>query len=786
MEFPDGVVGIIGPNGAGKSTLIEAISWALYGNKSEIVRDGKDGIKRSGAGPNEDCCVQLVFELGGAQYQLKRSMRGKDLKVEAELLANGEVLASSEKSVTAQVEKVLGMDHRAFFISVFARQKELSALSALSPAERKKLIVRMLELDVLQKVIDEIRRDERDEKTALQFVNEQLLAADRRPKREVLSEELSSLNGELEELRTSLDRANAEAARLEQEMEKARGHKDWVALKEEEYRKQERRLMDKRKELEELRAREAVVDRDLQALKVKLADLPNLEARRSEYEDLLRRKEEMESEVRGHEERKAAQASLQRAEDELGKAEASLQHMRAERSKLRNPQESLSTVTKNLEALEDSIGSRKERISSLDAQTRSMRAEIEEMARRQSDVQSLGPDSMCPTCERQLGEHHHYLLSKLLKQSHEKAVALKPLADELAQLRTDLDTEQKRRAALDDRKKKLQTEVIQEQRLDAAIEQAQASVASLVEQRDQLARRLQELGEGGFDEKAYQELRSRLPALKVAAERCQALSGEGARLPELEARKDEAAQSIRLREGELKTVQSDLALIGYQEGDLRKAQAAYEAALRSREAGYNEVSRKVDAIEHLQERIADKERLLQEVVEMEKGVQGRTKRVEELATLDRVMADFKQNVMERIVPTLSEVSSDLFAAMTDSKYGGIELDEDYEMQIYDGGEKFPLGRFSGGEGDLANLCLRLAISRVLADRSGNDINFLILDEIFGSQDQVRKRNIMNTLNNLEKQFHQIILITHIDDTKDFMSNVLTIKELEDGTSTVEL
>jgi exonuclease SbcC len=98
--------------------------------------------------------------------------------------------------------------------------------------------------------------------------------------------------------------------------------------------------------------------------------------------------------------------------------------------------------------------------------------------------------------------------------------------------------------------------------------------------------------------------------------------------------------------------------------------------------------------------------------------------------------------------------------------------------------KYPLSRFSGGEGDLANLCLRLAISRVIADRSGSNVDFLILDEIFGSQDQTRKRNIMLTLNQLAKQFHQIILITHIEDVKDFMENVINVKEREDGTSYV--
>ena len=174
------------------------------------------------------------------------------------------------------------------------------------------------------------------------------------------------------------------------------------------------------------------------------------------------------------------------------------------------------------------------------------------------------------------------------------------------------------------------------------------------------------------------------------------------------------------------------------------------------------------------------------ILEIERGIAERARAVEHLATLERVMIDFKQNIMDRIVPTLSETSSQLFSDMTDSRYGGIELDEDYEMHIYDGRDKYPLSRFSGGESDLANLSLRLAISRALADRSGNDINFLILDEIFGSQDQVRKRNIMGTLNRLEGQFQQIILISHIDDTKDLMSNVITIRELEDGTSAIEM
>ena len=122
----------------------------------------------------------------------------------------------------------------------------------------------------------------------------------------------------------------------------------------------------------------------------------------------------------------------------------------------------------------------------------------------------------------------------------------------------------------------------------------------------------------------------------------------------------------------------------------------------------------------------------------------------------------------------------------EGKYGGMRLDDNYQMWLYDQGEEHRLERFSGGEVDLANLCLRLAISRMITERSGSQINLLVLDEIFGSQDQTRKRSILETLGQLQRQFRQILLITHIDDVKDSVGAVLRVQEREDGSSTVVL
>jgi exonuclease SbcC len=175
-----------------------------------------------------------------------------------------------------------------------------------------------------------------------------------------------------------------------------------------------------------------------------------------------------------------------------------------------------------------------------------------------------------------------------------------------------------------------------------------------------------------------------------------------------------------------------------------------------------------------------------ELKESKKQMEKERKHVHYLTILGEIMYSFRTHLISRIRPVLSEYASEFYRSLTDGKYQEIEVDENYNLKVYDNGKFYEINRFSGGEEDLANLCLRLAISEVIIERAGSIFNFIILDEIFGSQDMLRRHNIIKTLNSLSSKFRQIFLITHIEDVKNYMENIIFVSETENNISNAKI
>jgi DNA repair protein SbcC/Rad50 len=140
--------------------------------------------------------------------------------------------------------------------------------------------------------------------------------------------------------------------------------------------------------------------------------------------------------------------------------------------------------------------------------------------------------------------------------------------------------------------------------------------------------------------------------------------------------------------------------------------------------------------------------------------------------LDRALGDLRTDLNAQLRPDLSELASAFLRDLTNGRYSDLELDENYAATLLDDGEAKAV--ISGGEEDVANLALRLAISQMIAERAGQPLSLLILDEIFGSLDEERRAAVVELLRSLADRFPQVILITHIDSVGDNFDRVIRV------------
>src|SRR5688500_19249990 len=152
--------------------------------------------------------------------------------------------------------------------------------------------------------------------------------------------------------------------------------------------------------------------------------------------------------------------------------------------------------------------------------------------------------------------------------------------------------------------------------------------------------------------------------------------------------------------------------------------------------------------------------------------------------LDRAFSDLRTDLNYQLRPELSELASAFLSELTDARYTELELDDQYNIVIIEDGIPKPV--ISGGEEDLANLVLRLAISQMIAERAGQNFSLLILDEVFVSLYVVRRLIVVELFRGLLVRFVQVILLTHIEPVREGLDRVIGVSyDVDRGCSVVQ-
>ena len=766
LVFGNGLTGIVGPNGAGKTTLLEAIAWAMYGMPA--ARGNRETIRRRGAPPRSRVEVELDFSLGAHSYRIVRTLGG------AELYQDGEAapIANSIGSVTERITRLMGMSRDEFFNTYFTGQKELAVMAAMTASERATFLSRVLGYERLRVAQDRLKVERASLRAQLDTLRSGL------PDPEILeaaaktaADRLAAADARVKVTRQQVKVAKARAAELGPRWETAQHQKVAAATLESDLRLAQQvtetaRLTVTRLSAD-LAAAEAAASR-MQELEVALAPRAAL---REEAGALTR-------DAEGNARRAALGA--QRKELTQRKGELAKQIRKSpEPELLVKAQAMVATVREALDFSLEALEARRT-LWVQDAQAATTKREgladqYRELVEQRERIVEAGQEGACPTCARPLGKEFESVLGVLDRQIEEvtfnggfykqRIEQLKDVPPEVVQLEEQMQglkrqleeatAAQARLAASLGEAARWREEV---QKLDTRLAGIEVDLAALPGAvYDQTRHEIVQAELKRLDPLALELERQRVGADRVPLLREQQLAANTTRL-EAETRD----QGIRAA---LETLGFSDEVFRAMEREWRESETARQAAELTLVRDEGEATAAKGATVEAARRIEDRARRAREADAVALALRTNQE-------LDHALGDLRNELNAALRPDLSELASVFLRDLTNGRYTELELDEEYVTTLLDEGE--PKGVISGGEEDVANLALRLAISQMIAERAGQPLSLLILDEIFGSLDDDHRAAVVELLRSLADRFPQVILITHIDSVRDGFDRIVRV------------
>ncbi len=448
VNFDKGVTVIYGHNGAGKSSLIDAVKFALFGEKrgSQIA----DLIRRGAS----DMEVDLDFEIGPDQYRISRIMGlGKSgiNKRDATLTKNKSVLSTTVKSVDATVGGILGIDREAFMNSVFVEQGEIDTLISKTASDRERTFSRILGLDLLGKYADDLGKLSRETDARLQsFSNvaenieelensitekEELIKEVKEgisavsAERKNISEKLSEIEKGRAELQSSISDLKSVAGTVEnrkqtlnQVQERARQRSDDITNLEKKLDELskgiDQELMNKSEDIteyfsfsESLSSRKEILadlEERIGELEKMAEEIKGLEQGYRSYSDLDRKLNELRRKRSEIEEKgakfSAAEKRIQEIRQETEKKKANLEFVSSRLREIFGLQEfSRDSVIELKSSLESDRAQVNDKIQEIRALVGRYNNELKEVSEKRSKLPS---SDKCPLCLQDLSEDH--------------------------------------------------------------------------------------------------------------------------------------------------------------------------------------------------------------------------------------------------------------------------------------------------------------------------------------------------------------------------------------------
>ena len=820
-----------GDNGNGKTALLDSITWVLWGKarartQEELIHQGQTSMS-----------VELDFLANDQEYRVtrvhSRSRGSGSGKTELNLaVLNGKqptsIMGNTIRDTEQQIINLLHMDYDTFVSTSYLRQGDADRFTKSNPADRKQILADVLSLDYyqeletaakekarkLQSQIDrnetalEIHSSELSDKASVTDVINKTNATIEliTPQVNVLEKQLTKLSAIIEN--TSRDRNQSETFKSSLNL----------AVKEiKQAEEQETTLSLELLELENLISRSDEITEGKANLDQNSKELAKVEQNLRSVRDLEKKSAAISQAIAVEDERITVELGIlkTRLDSEMLPAVAEIPDIKQGIISLEHALKTLKNQETELRSIEAKISLLEKEKNQLDLENVSLMSQMTETRKRFDLLQES--DASCPVCNQNLaekGKDHLQNELKLVGEESKKSYEINSLKIfELQDVLTNQseivtgkrkllqEEENHHNAGIISSKTKLihldkiEQEVVAIRNTIKSIESKKVTNDFSVENRKELNFVQSQIKKIGYDEQTHKSLIDNEANYQKYRQLYSQLENAENRRIEINKFSDSNQILIQNRKEQVGIWNKELEQIDTRLQQSQKSSQMSQEVSRDLKSKRSELQSSISQRDILKNRLLTIEQTESEVEKLRKSTNSYK---QEKDSYDELTAAFGRNgiqafMIERSVPQIQEIANELLSKLTDNRMA-IKLElrdgrldrltgvpsEELDIRVSDEVGTRSYETFSGGESFRIDFALRIALSKLLASRSGAPLPILFIDEGFGSQDSKGQERLTEAIQSVQTEFEKIIVITHVEQMKESFEEQIEVIKTEDG------
>lgn len=297
----------------------------------------------------------------------------------------------------------------------------------------------------------------------------------------------------------------------------------------------------------------------------------------------------------------------------------------------------------------------------------------------------------------------------------------------------------------------------------------------------------------GYDKNDHQEINSKIESIKNFEDHWRSLQNALEKIPHLQEQKETLSKNKNGLEKQIVDNEMKVTELPLLQKDLIEISQKIDSFNREKDSiRVQENNLRADIV-RFSEKISQYEQMKKENEEARKKLET----VDYEINLHKELVNafgrkgIQAVIIENAIPEIEMYANKLLTRMTEGRMhvrfstlkankSNDKMSETLDIEISDELGTRSYEMYSGGESFRVNFAIRLALSKMLARRSGTKLKTMVIDEGFGTQDSKGISRLIEAINTISDDFEKILIITHISELKEAFPSKIEVYKTING------